>query len=126
MPGEAELTFSRNDSGDLNMRPGKDGTIHIKTEDGDFIVTNGVNNFVTTDDQGRTKEITIVTDENGRGIRRVNTRAFSGGQGGPARVRSAGGGLGGGIDGDGGRGFGIGGEAQVEEDVVAPPTPAKP
>ena len=100
--------------------------MHVRTEDGDFIVTNGVNHIMTTDDQGRTKEITIVTDENGGGIRRVNARAFRGSAGGPARARG-GAGVGGFGAGSGTpEGGAIGGELRVEEDVAAPPTPAKP
>jgi DNA-directed RNA polymerase specialized sigma24 family protein len=122
-PGDPELVFSGNGPGDLNLRPGKDGTVHVRTEDGDFIVTNGVNHIVTTDDQGRTKEITITTDENGGGIRRMSTRSF---RGGPVRVRS-GAGAGGGFGAGGGAPEGaIGGEVRVEEDVLAPPTPARP
>jgi RNA polymerase sigma factor (sigma-70 family) len=110
--GERELAFSRNDPDDLNLRPGKDGTLHVRTEDGDFIVTNGVNHIVTTDDQGRRKEITIRTDENGGNTRRVTVRAF---RGGPARAPSG-----------APEGGGTGGEVRAEEDVLAPPTPAKP
>jgi len=95
--------------------------MHVRTEDGDFIVTNGVNHIVTTDDQGNTKEITIVTDENGGGIRRASTRAF---RGGPARVRSGAGAGGFGAGGGALEGGGIGGE--VQDDVLAPPAPAKP
>jgi len=124
LPGDPELAFSRNVPGDLNLRPGKDGTMHVRTEDGDFIVTNGVNHIVTKDEQGRTKEITIVTDENGGGVRRMSTRAFRGGS---ARVRS-GAGAGGGFGAGGGalEGGATGGEVRVEEDVLAPPIPAKP
>jgi hypothetical protein len=73
--GDPEVAFNMNGPGDLKLRPGKDGTMRVRTEDGDFLVTNGVNHIVTTNDQGRRKEITIVTDENGGGIRRMNTRA---------------------------------------------------
>jgi RNA polymerase sigma factor (sigma-70 family) len=118
--GDPEVALSMNGPGDLKLRPGKGGTMRVRTEDGDFIVTNGVNHIVTTDDQGNTKEITIVTDENGGGIRRMNTRAF---RGGPARARS-GAGAGGGLGADGGAPGATGGE--VREDVLAPPTPAKP
>lgn len=119
--GEPEVAFSRNGPGDLNLRPGKDGTMHVRTEDGDFIVTNGVNHIVTADEQGRRKEITIVTDENGGNTRRMSVRSFSGG---PARARGgarAGGEVGAGSGAEGGT---TGGE--VREDVLAPPTPAKP
>jgi RNA polymerase sigma factor (sigma-70 family) len=121
--GEPELAFSGNDPGNLNVRPGKDGTLHVRTEDRDFIVTNGVNRIVTTDDQGRRKEITITTDENEGGRRRMNVRSFSGG---PARARSGardGGGVG---AGGGAEGDATGGQVKVEEDVLAPPTPEKP
>lgn len=123
--GEPELTFDIKGPDDENLRPGKDGTMRVRTEDGDFVVTNGVNRIVTTDDEGRTKEITIVTDENGGRSRRMSVRAFRNG-GGPVRARGeAGGGVGGGAGGFG-AGGGVGGEVRVEEDVIAPPTPAKP
>lgn len=130
-PDERRVAFSRSGSGpgDLDIRPGKDGTMHVRTEDGDFVVTNGVNHFVTTDDQGRTKELTIVTDENGRTTRRISARAFRGSADGPARARGeAGGGFGGGVGGARTGAGGIGGEVHVEEEenVLAPPTPAKP
>jgi len=129
-PAAPEVSFSMNDLQNLNVQPGKDGTMRVRTADGDFIVTNGVNHIVTTDEQGHTKEITIVTDENGGGIRRVNARAFRGSAGGPGRgpVRVRGGaGIGGfGAGGGAPEAGGFGGEVQVEEDVIAPPTPAKP
>jgi len=121
--GDPELAL--NGPGDLNLRSGKDGTMRVRTEDGDFIVTNGVNHIVTTDEQGRRKEITIVTDQNGGNTRRMSVRSFSGG---PARARGgvrAGGGIGAGGGAEGGA-TGGGGEVRVEEDVLAPPTPAKP
>ena len=124
---EQEVVVGMNDAGGMKVRPGKDGAIRVNTADGDFTVTNGVNPFVTTDDQGRTKEITITAD----GGRRMNVRSFRGAAGGPgggpAEVRGgarAGGGFGAGVVAPGGGGFG--GEVQVEEDVVVPPTPAKP
>ena len=104
------------DDGAANVRPGKDGTLRVKTAAGEFTVTNGVNHFVTKDDQGRTKEVTITTDEKGGGGRRMNVRSF--------RAGAGGGGFGGGVGGVGGGA--LGGELRVEEDVVAPPTPAKP
>ncbi len=104
------------DDGAANVRPGKDGTLRVKTAAGEFIVTNGVNHFVTKDDQGRTKEVTITTAEKGGGGRRMNVRSF--------RAGAGGGGFGGGVGGVGGGA--LGGELRVEEDVVAPPTPAKP
>jgi hypothetical protein len=119
--GDPELAL--NGPGDLNLRPGKDGTMRVRTEDGDFIVTNGVNHIVTTDEQGRRKEITIVTDENGGSDRRVSVRSF---RGGPARVRGGAGAGSGTGAGGGAEGGAPGGEVRVEEDVLAPPTPAKP
>lgn len=133
---EQEVVLGMNDSGGLMVRPGKDGTLRVNMAEGDLIVTNGVNHFVTTDDQGRTKEITITTDENGSGGRRMSVRSFrsaagapppGGPGGGPARVRGgarAGGGLGAG--GGAPEGGGIGGEVRVEEEVAAPAAPAKP
>jgi len=105
------------DDGAANVKPGKDGTLRVKTAAGEFVVTNGVNHFVTTDDQGRMKEVTITTDENGGG-RRMIVRSFRAGGGG------GGGGFGGGV-GEAGGGA-PGGELRVEEEVMAPPTPAKP
>ncbi|HTD67042.1 MAG TPA: sigma-70 family RNA polymerase sigma factor, partial [Candidatus Limnocylindria bacterium] len=87
---EQEVVLGLNDSGGLNFTPGKDGTLRVKTADGDFIVTNGVNHIVTTDDQGHTKEITIATDENGGG-RRMTVRSFRGAAGGPPTSGAGGG-----------------------------------
>lgn len=118
--GDVRFAFTGNGPGELNVRPGKDGTVEVTTEDGNFIVTNGVNHIVTTDDQGRRKELTIVTDDNGGVGRKMTVRSF---RGGPARVRT-GGGQGVGADGDPGGGFG--GEVHQEEDVLAPPAPPAP
>ncbi len=131
-PGEQDVVLGMNDPGDLSVRPGKDGTVRVRTADEEFIVTNGVNHFVTTDDQGRTKEITITTDGNGGVGGRMSVRSFRGPAGGPpgrgpVRVRGgarAGDGLGAG--GGAPEGGGFGGAVRVEEEVVAPPTPAKP
>jgi RNA polymerase sigma factor (sigma-70 family) len=101
------------DDGAANVQHGRDGNLRVKTAAGDIVVTNVVNYFVTKDDQGRTKEVTITTNENGG--RRMSVRSFRG---------AAGGGFGGGFGGPGGAAGG--GEERVEEDVVAPPTPAKP
>lgn len=107
------------DDGSPNVKREKDGTLRVKTAAGDFVVTNGVNRIVTTDEEGRRKELTIVADENGGTSRRMTVRSF---RGGPARVRGeAGFGAGGGAS-DGG----VGGEVHVEEEVVAPPAPPKP
>lgn len=107
------------DDGSPNVKREKDGTLRVKTAVGDFVVTNGVNRIVTTDEEGRRKELTIVADENGGTSRRMTVRSF---RGGPARVRGeAGFGAGGGAS-DGG----VGGEVHVEEEVVAPPAPPKP
>ncbi|MBK7997860.1 MAG: sigma-70 family RNA polymerase sigma factor [Verrucomicrobia bacterium] len=103
------------DDGAANVKPGKDGTLRVTTAAEEFVVTNGVNHFVTLDDQGRKKEVTITTDENGGGGRRMSVRSFRG---------AAGSGFGRGIGGAGSAGGGV--ELQVEEDVTAPPTPAKP
>lgn len=123
-PAEPEVASDRKGGpDDLDLRPDKDGTLRVRTPDGDFVVTNGANHIVTTDDQGRTRELTIVTDENGRS-RRMSVRAFRGAPGGPARGRA---GAGFGADGgpEGGD-EGVGGKVKIEDDVVAPPTPAKP
>jgi RNA polymerase sigma factor (sigma-70 family) len=127
-PAEPEVAFNLNGPDDMNLQPGKDGTMHVRTADGDFIVTNGVKHLVTTDDQGRTKEITIVTDENG-GRRRMSVRAFRNGPGGgPSRARGEAGvgDAGGGFSVGGGAPGATGGDVRREEDVLAPPTPAKP
>ena len=119
---QQELALGMNEPGELNMTPGEDGTFHVKTTDGDFIVTNGVNHFVTTDEQGRRKEITIEADQNGAN-RRMTVRAFGGAGGRPARVRGEArpgmpGGAGAGAVGGGA----IGGEGQVGEELApAPP-----
>lgn len=101
------------DDGAANVQHGRDGNVRVKTAAGDIVVTNVVNYFVTKDDQGRTKEVSITTNDNGG--RRMSVRSFRG---------AAGGGFGAGIGGAGGAADG--GEVRVEEDVVAPPTPAKP
>lgn len=123
VPGMAEhkeFAFIGNDPGELELEPGKDGAMRVRTADGDFTVTNGVNRIVTTDEQGRRKELTIVADDNGGNGRRMTVRSF---RGGPARVR-AGGGAGGFGAGDGEQG-GIGGGVQMEEEVLAPPAPPR-
>lgn len=133
LPEERKVTVSMNDPGDLMVQPGKDGTLRVSTADEEFTVTNGVNHFVTTDEQGRTKAITITTDDNGGGGRRMSVRSFRGAPGTPpaggAGRRGAGFGAGGSgfnVGGAAPEGGGIGGEVRVEEEVVAPPTPAKP
>jgi len=132
-PDEQDVVLAMHDPGDLNVTPGQDGTLRVKTADGDFTITNGVNHFVTTDAQGRTKEITITTDENEGGGRRMSLRAVRSGPGapspgGPVRVRGearsgtrSGGGFGVGGGAPGGGAFG--GEARVEEEVTVPPPP---
>jgi hypothetical protein len=138
-PREQDVFLGMNEPADLKVTPGQDGTLRVKTPDGDFTVTNGVNHLVTTDAQGRTKEITITADENGGGARTMTLRSTrrapgglppgAGAGGRPARVRGAGGpgapgggGFGAGAGGPGGGA--IGGEVRVEEEVGAPPTPA--
>lgn len=121
-PREQEVILSRHNPGDLKMTPGEAGTLRVKTADGEFTVTNGVNYIVTTDDQGRAKEITITTDENGDGGRRLSMRSFRG-EAGPGTAGGSGFGAGGGAAGGGA----FGGEVRVEEEVVVPPPPpAKP
>lgn len=112
---DVRFAFTGNGPGELNVRPGRDGRMQVTTEDGDFIVTNGVNHIVTTDDQGRRKELTIVTDENGGVGQKMTVRSF---RAGPARA-GAGAGAGAGIGNEGGG-------VQVEEEILAPPTPSKP
>ncbi len=125
-PGEQEVVLGMNDSGDSNFTSEKDGTFHLKTPDGDFIVTNGVNRLVTTNKDGGTKEIIIATDENGVSDRRVTVRSFRGAPGTPRTTGGAGrrvvrarSGLGaGGGTGDGGE---IGDEVRVEGEPTPPP-----
>lgn len=127
------------DDGGVTVEPGKDG-LTVKTPDGDFVITNknGENRFVTKDNQGRVKEVTITASDEGGGGQRMTVRSFRTGSGGPAggsgtiRMRSrrgegtADGGFGAGAGGLGGTA--PGGEVEVHEDVrvEAPARPAKP
>ncbi len=129
------------DDGGVNIRPGKDGLTRVKTPDGEFVITNknGENRFVTKDEQGRVKEVTITASDEGEGGRRMTVRSFrtgpagsSGGGGGTIRMRSrraegpVGGGFGAGAGGPGGAT--PGGEVEVHDDVrvETPAGPAKP
>jgi RNA polymerase sigma factor (sigma-70 family) len=100
----------------METAPGGDGTFRVKTPDGDFLVTNGVNHIVTTNEDGRTREVTIVADDDGgrRMVLRTSRRAPGGVAGGPVRIRRE--------DGAGGAGFGAGagGSVEFEEKVVQP------
>lgn len=124
---DAEFSFTGDGPGELNLRKGKDGTVRMRTPNGDVIVTNVVNYVVTTDEQGNRREMSIVTNDNGSIDQRITVRKFRGASGSPVRVR-AGGGAGAAGFGTGGDGHGdaFGGETKVEEDVLAPPAPPKP
>lgn len=131
VPLEQEVVVGLDD-GAANVQSGRDGNLRVRAGAGDIIVTNVVNYFVSKDDRARTKEVVVTTNENGG--RRMSIRSFG--------VAVGGGGMGGGAGGTvgmqsgggagtalGGFGAGVGGpgaEVEVHEEVLTPPTPAKP
>jgi hypothetical protein len=121
VPDQEEAALALHDPRAFNMIPSGDGTLRVKTSEGDFLVTNGVNHIVTTNEQGGTSEVTILAGEDGgrRMVLRTSRRAAGGGGGGSVRFRGEAGP--GGAGGSGLGGGGVGGSVEVEEKVVQPP-----